>query len=107
MMRDVVEWRRWRDMVVWRTWWRWVGVGWMLYVPRVVPVDVLPLSFAVLGGHLSSHDGLLFLPKPFYFLLDPDQLVLLSCGIIFIYFFVLVLDLDLIKLGVALDNLQR
>jgi hypothetical protein len=40
--------------------------------PRSLPVDVLPLRFDTLDCSLPSQDGLLFLPKPLNFLLDPS-----------------------------------
>jgi hypothetical protein len=67
-------------------------------------VDVLSASFDALSNCLSSHDGFLFLLEPLYFLLDPGQL-LLHCGFIFFRFLILVLHLDLVKLGVALKYL--
>jgi hypothetical protein len=54
--------------------------------PHALPVDVLPPSFGVLSDFLSSHDGLLFLPQPLYFLLDPDQLTLINFGFFFFFF---------------------
>jgi hypothetical protein len=54
----------------------------------------------------SSHDGLLFLPKPLYLLLDPDQFIILHRGIVF-FCFVLVLDTDLVELSITLDDLRR
>jgi hypothetical protein len=56
---------------------------------------------------MSSHDGLLFLSEAFYFLLDPDQLLLLIYSLVFFCFFILVVDLDLLKLSVALDASRR
>jgi hypothetical protein len=56
---------------------------------------------------MSSHDGLLFLLEAFYFLLDPDQLLLLIYSLVFFCFFILVVDLDLLKLSVALDASRR
>jgi hypothetical protein len=58
---------------------------------------VLPLSFGALSDCLSSHDGILFLPEPLYFLLDPDQFLLLYP----------VLHLDLIKLRVTVNDLNQ
>jgi hypothetical protein len=51
---------------------------------------------------LSSQDGFLFLPKLLNFLLDSDQLLLLCCCFVFLGFFILVMDLDLIELSVSL-----
>jgi hypothetical protein len=110
VIRDVVEclgW--WGKMVVWWRWWRWVSIEvvlplarwWVLLLlllaedvngilqfcqPPALPVDVLSLSLGTLDDCLSSHDGLLFLPKPLYHLLDPDKLILLSLGLIFFCF---------------------
>jgi hypothetical protein len=69
--------------------------------PHALPVDVLPPSFGVLSDFLSSHDGLLFLPQPLYFLLDPDQLTLISFGFFFF------LDFNLVELGFTLVDLRR
>jgi hypothetical protein len=41
-----------------------------LYEPCSLPVDVLPVSFDALNCDLPSQYGLLFLSKPFNFLLD-------------------------------------
>jgi hypothetical protein len=73
--------------------------------PRTLPVDVLSMSLSALGGYLSSHDGLLLLPKPLYLLLDPDQLILLSLGFIFFYF-ITILDLDLVEFSFILVDLR-
>jgi hypothetical protein len=67
---------------------------------------VLPLSFNALSDCLSSHDGFLYLLEPLYFLLDPDQF-LLCCSFNSLSFLVPVLHLDLIKLRVAVDDLNR
>jgi hypothetical protein len=53
-----------------------------------------------------SHDGFLFLPKPLYFLLDPDQFLLLYNSFNFLGFLIPVLQLDLIKLWVIVDDLR-
>jgi hypothetical protein len=53
---------------------------------------------------LPPHEGFLFLTEPFNFLLGSDQF-LLFCGFVFISFFVPVLHMDLIKLGIALNDL--
>jgi hypothetical protein len=58
-----------------------------------------------LSGFLSSHDGLLFLSQFLYFLLDPDQLTLVSFGFLF-FCFVPILDFNLVELGFALVDLQ-
>jgi hypothetical protein len=67
---------------------------------------VLSLSFDALSGFLSSHDGLLLLSKPLYFLLDPDQLTLVSLGFLFFYF-IPILDIDLVELGFTLIDLRQ
>jgi hypothetical protein len=67
-------------------------------------VDVLPPSFGSLSGFLSSHDGLLLMPKPLYFLLDPDQLTLVGLGFLF-FGFIPILDFYLVELGFALVNM--
>jgi hypothetical protein len=72
--------------------------------PRPLSVDLLSISFDALSNYLPSHDGFLFLLEPLYFLLDPDQLLLLYCGFIFFSFLIPVLHLDLIKLVAALKN---
>jgi hypothetical protein len=108
MKWDVVEWWRWwMDMGVW---WRSVGVGLMLplaqcHKPRPLSVDMLSVIFGALSDDLPSHDGFLFLLEPLYFLLDPDQLLLLCNGFIFFSFLIPILHLDLIKLSVALHDL--
>jgi hypothetical protein len=61
-------------------------------------VDLLFVSFDMLSNCLFSHDGFLFLSKPFYLLLDPDQLFLLCCGFVFFNFLIPILHLNLIKL---------
>jgi hypothetical protein len=71
-----------------------------------LPVDVLPLSFGVLSYYLSSHDGFLFLHEPLYFLLDPDQFLLLYYSFDFLGFLIPVLHLDLIELGVIMNDLN-
>jgi hypothetical protein len=63
------------------------------------------LSLGALGGCLSSHDGLLFLSKPLYLMLDPDQLTLLSLDFIF-FCFVPILDFDLVELSFTQVNLR-
>jgi hypothetical protein len=65
---------------------------------------VLPPSFGALSGFLSSHDGLLLLSKPLYLLLDPDQLTLVGLDFLFFYF-IPILDLDLVELNFALVDL--
>jgi hypothetical protein len=70
----------------------------------MLSIDVLPLSFGALSGFLSSHDGLLLLSKCLYFLLDPDQLILVDLGFLFFYF-ISILDFDLVELGFALVDL--
>jgi hypothetical protein len=72
---------------------------------RVLPIDVMSSSFGSLGGCLSSHEQLLFLLKLVYLLLDPDQLVLF-CFSFICFWFVPILDLDLIKLSIALGALR-
>jgi hypothetical protein len=66
---------------------------------------VLSPSFGVLSGFLSSHDGLLFLSQSLYFLLDPDQLTLVSFDFLFFYF-VPIMDFNLVELGFALLDLR-
>jgi hypothetical protein len=66
---------------------------------------MFPLSFGALSGCLPPHDRLLFMPESLDFLLDSDQHLLLFCSLVFISFFIPVLHLDLIKLGVALNEL--
>jgi hypothetical protein len=73
--------------------------------PHALPVDVLSASLDVLGCCLSSHDGLLLLPKPLYLLLDADQLILLSLGFIF-FCFIPILDFDLVEFGFVLVDSQ-
>jgi hypothetical protein len=56
---------------------------------------------------MSSHDGFLFLTEPLYFLLDPDQFLLLFYSFDFLGFLILVLHLDLVKLRVIVNDLNR
>jgi hypothetical protein len=63
-------------------------------------------SFSALSDFLSSHDGLLFLSQPLYFLLDPDQLTLISFGFLF-FCFVPILDFDLVELSFTLVDLRQ
>jgi hypothetical protein len=72
----------------------------------VLPIDVLSPSFGALSGFLSSHDGLLLLLKSLYFLLDPDQLTLIGFDFLF-FWFIPILDFNLIELGFALVDLRR
>jgi hypothetical protein len=125
---DVVIWWRWRgNVVVWQRWRGNVGVEvllplirrWVLPLLllvkdvngilqfcqlRVLPIDVLSLSLNTLSSFLSSHDGLLLLSKPLYFLLDPDQLVVLSLGFI-LFCIVPILDFNLVEFTFALADL--
>jgi hypothetical protein len=126
---DVVIWQGWwGNVVVWQRWRGWVVevllplIQWWIlsllllaedansilqfFLSRLLPIDVLPLSFSTLSDFLSSHDGLLLLSKPLYFLLDPDQLILVDLGFLF-FCFVPILDLDLVELGFALVDLRR
>jgi hypothetical protein len=73
----------------------------------MLPVYVLPPSFSTPSDCLSSHDGFLFLSETLYFLLDRDLFLLLCCRFDFLNFLVPVLHLALIKLGVAVDDLNR
>jgi hypothetical protein len=66
---------------------------------------VLPPSFGALSSFLSSHDGLLLLSKPLYFLLDPDQLPLVGLGFLF-FCFIPILNFDLVELDFALVDLR-
>jgi hypothetical protein len=68
-------------------------------------VDVMSLSFGALSGFLSSHDGLLFLSQPPYFLLDPDQLTLVSFCFLF-FCSVPIVDFNLVELGFTLVDLR-
>jgi hypothetical protein len=76
----------------------------------MLPIDVLSVSLSALGGCLFSHDGHLLLPKLLYILLDPDQLILLNLNLnlssIFFYF-IPILDFDLVEFGFILVDLQR
>jgi hypothetical protein len=66
---------------------------------------MLSASFGALSNGLPSHDGLLFLPEPLYFLLNPGQLLLFCCGFIFFSFLIPILHLHLIELSIALNIL--
>jgi hypothetical protein len=72
-----------------------------------LPVDVLSPSFGTLSDYLVPHDGFLFLLEPLYFLLDPDQFLLFCSSFDFLSFLIPVLHLDLIELGVTMDDLKR
>jgi hypothetical protein len=67
---------------------------------------VLPLGFGALDCHWPPHDGFLFLAEPLDFLLDSEQLLLLS-SFIFEGFFLSVLQLDLLELDVSMDDLYQ
>jgi hypothetical protein len=56
---------------------------------------------------MSSHDGFLFLSEPLYFLLDPDQFLLLFYNFDFLSFLILVLHLDLVELRVIVNDLNQ
>jgi hypothetical protein len=58
-----------------------------------------------LGACLSSDDELLFLSKPLYLLLDPDQHALLRLGFIF-FCFIPILDFNLVELSFAWVDLR-
>jgi hypothetical protein len=55
---------------------------------------------------LMSHDGFLFLPEPLYFLLDPDQFLLLCYIFDFLGFLIPVFHLNLIELWVVVNDLN-
>jgi hypothetical protein len=61
----------------------------------------------MLSDCMSSHDGFLFLSEPLYFLLDPDQFLLLFYSFDFLNFLIPVLHLDLVELGVIMNDLNR
>jgi hypothetical protein len=63
------------------------------------------MCFDMLRNCLSSHNGFLFLSESLYFLVDPNQLLLLYCSFIFFSFLALVLHLDLIKLSITMNDL--
>jgi hypothetical protein len=67
----------------------------------------MPLSFGALSDCLVSYDRFLFLPEPLYFLLDPDQFLLFYSSFNFLSFLISILHLDLIELGVIMDDLKR
>jgi hypothetical protein len=74
----------------------------------MLPIDVLSVSLSALGGCLFSHDGHLLLPKLLYILLDPDQLILLNLNLSSIFFyFIPILDFNLVEFGFILVDLQR
>jgi hypothetical protein len=76
------------------------------YKPYILPVNVLPSIFSLLGHCLPPYDNVLFLAEPLDFLLDCCQLFLL-CSFIFEVFIFPVFYLDLLKLDIALDDLYR
>jgi hypothetical protein len=59
---------------------------------------VLSPSLGALRDCLVSHNGFLILLEPLYFLLDPDQFLLLYYSFDFLGFLIPVLHLDLVKL---------
>jgi hypothetical protein len=65
---------------------------------------VLSLRFGALSGLLSSRDGFLFLSQPHYFLLDTDQLTLVSFN--FFFCFIPILNFNVVELGFALVDLR-
>jgi hypothetical protein len=65
---------------------------------------VLPLGFGALDYHLPSQNGFLFLMEPLDLLLDSEQLLLVS-SFIFGGLFLPVLQLDLLEVGVSLNDL--
>jgi hypothetical protein len=66
---------------------------------------VLPLGFGALDRCFPPHDGFMFLVEPLNLVLDFEQLLL----DIFVFegFFFLVLQLNLLKLDISLDDLYR
>jgi hypothetical protein len=128
VMGDVVVWQGWGGgNVAIQQRWGWIGVEVLLSLirqrvlsflltedvngvlqfcqPRALPIDVLSPSLSALGSCLSCHDRLLFLSKPLYLLLDPDQLTLLSLSFIF-FCFIPILDFDLVELSFSRVDLQ-
>jgi hypothetical protein len=81
-----------------------VNVVLQLCEPCTLPVDVLSPSFDALNDCLTSNDGFLFVPEPLYFLLDPDQFLLLCCSFNFLSFLIPILHLDLIELWVVMND---
>jgi hypothetical protein len=65
---------------------------------------VLPPGFGALDWRLPPHDGFLFLADPLDLLLDSEQLLFLSSFILG-GFLLSILQLDLFKLDVSLDDL--
>jgi hypothetical protein len=61
----------------------------------------------MLSDCMSSHDGFLFLSEPLYFLLDPDQFLLLFYSFDFLNFLIPVLHLDLVELRVIMNDLNQ
>jgi hypothetical protein len=55
---------------------------------------------------LPPHDGFLFLTEPLNFLLDSNQFLLLFYDFVFIRFFIPVLHLDLVGLGIIFNDLR-
>jgi hypothetical protein len=76
------------------------------YKHCLLPVNVLPSGFGLLGHCLPPYDDFLFLAELLDFLLDPSQLFLLY-SFIFEDFIFPVFYLDLLKLDIALDDLYQ
>jgi hypothetical protein len=74
--------------------------------PCSLLVDALPPSFDVLSYCMAPHDGFLFLLEPLYFLLDSDQFLVIYSSFDFLSFLMPVLHLDLIRLGVTVNDLK-
>jgi hypothetical protein len=74
--------------------------------PCPLPINVLPSGFGMLGHCLPPYDDFLFLAELLNLLLDPGQLFLLYSFVFKVFIFP-VFYLDLLKLGIALDDLYR
>jgi hypothetical protein len=117
--------RLWK-LEMWHGWGWWVVVGVRLLERRILPLlllgkdfdvalelckscclldNVLPSGFGALSCSLPPCDGFLFLAEPLNLLLESEQL--LFCCFIFGGLFLQVLHLDLLELGISLDDLYR
>jgi hypothetical protein len=61
----------------------------------------------MLSDFLEPHDGFLFWPEPLYFLLNHHQFLLFYRSFNFLSFLIPVLHLDLIELGVTMEDLKQ
>jgi hypothetical protein len=96
--------------------WRWVAsITLPEHIDSILPlrkvfslmVDVLSSGFSMLSDCLALHYGFLFLSEPLYFLLDSNQFLLSYSRFAFPSLLIPVLHMDLIKLGVIMNDLRQ